>query len=89
MTYGGTAVELSRGRVRILLAILAMSAGRPVGIDRLVTLVWPEERPERVRPSLQTLVARTRGEVPGAAIVTTANGYLLDVDPDGVALGDQ
>ena len=85
VTRGEATLQVSRGRVRVLLALLAMSAGRPVSIDRMIALVWPEERPERVRASLQTLVARARSEVPGA-IVTTANGYLLDIDPDNVDL---
>lgn len=84
--WGGSPVGLSRGRVRVLVALLAMSAGRPVGVDRLAAVIWPEERPEQVRSSLQTVVARARREVPGDAIVTTANGYLLDVDPDRVDL---
>lgn len=67
------------------MALLALSAGHPVGVDRLVSMIWPEEGPERARPTLQTLVARARVEVPGA-IVTTANGYLLDVDPENVDL---
>jgi DNA-binding SARP family transcriptional activator len=85
VTRDGTTATLSRGRIRTLIALLAMSAGRPVGIDRLAALIWPEEQPERVRSSLQSMVARARVEVPDA-IVTTPNGYLLDIDPDHVDL---
>jgi DNA-binding SARP family transcriptional activator len=81
----GSAVRLPHGRTGVLLAVLAMSAGHPVGVDRLAGLIWPEEQPERVRASLQTLVARLRGLVPDA-IVTAAGGYLLDIDPDHVDL---
>ncbi|MBV9856380.1 MAG: tetratricopeptide repeat protein [Streptosporangiaceae bacterium] len=84
-TRGGVAVGLSRGRTAVLLAALAMSAGHPVSAARLAELVWPDEQPEWVRASLQTLVARLRGLLPGV-IVTLGDGYLLDIDPDQVDL---
>jgi DNA-binding SARP family transcriptional activator len=84
-TRDGAVVRMPRGRSGILLAALAMSAGRPVGVGRLADLIWPEEQPERVRPSIQTLVARVRGQVPDV-VVTAADGYLLDIDPDHVDL---
>jgi DNA-binding SARP family transcriptional activator/Tfp pilus assembly protein PilF len=82
---GGMPVRLPRGRTAVLLAVLAMSAGHPVGAGRLAGLIWPEGQPRQVRPSLHTLVARLRGAVPGT-IVTAADGYLLDIDPDDVDL---
>lgn len=81
----GVAVRLPRGRIGVLLAILAMSAGHPLSAGRLAELIWPDEQPERVRASLHTLVARLRGLLPGV-IVTVGDGYLLDIDPDGVDL---
>ena len=84
-TWDGAAISLPRGRVAVLLAVLAMSAGRPVSMRRLAELVWAEERPKRTRASLQTLVARLRGAMPGV-VVTAADGYLLDVDPNSVDL---
>ena len=62
-----------------------MSAGRPVGVSRLAELIWPEQLPKRVRPSVQTLVARVRAVVPDV-IVTAADGYQLNIDPDRVDL---
>jgi DNA-binding SARP family transcriptional activator len=82
---GGMPVRLPRGRTAVLLAVLAMSAGHPVGAGRLAGLIWPEGQPRQVRPSLHTLVARLRGALPGT-IVTAADGYLLDIDPDDVDL---
>ncbi len=67
----------------MLLAVLAMSAGRPVGADRLAELLWDDDRPEHLRPSLHTVVARLRRMVPGA-VVTVGDGYLLDISPDHV-----
>jgi DNA-binding SARP family transcriptional activator len=81
----GVVIRMPRGRSGVLLAVLAMSAGRPVGVGRLAELIWPEEQPEWVRPSVQSLVARVRGLVPDV-VVTAAGGYLLDVDPGHVDL---
>ncbi len=67
----------------MLLAVLAMSAGRPVGTDRLAELLWDDDRPEHPRASLHTVVARLRRIVPGA-VVTVGDGYLLDISPDHV-----
>jgi DNA-binding SARP family transcriptional activator len=69
----------------MLLAILAMSAGRPVSVARLAELIWSEEQPEQVRASLHNLVARLRGIMPGV-VVTIGDGYMLDVDPEYVDL---
>jgi DNA-binding SARP family transcriptional activator len=69
----------------VLLAVLAVSAGHPVGVTRLTELIWDDDQPEHARARLQTLVARVRGQVPGV-VVTAGEGYLLDVDPDAVDL---
>jgi DNA-binding SARP family transcriptional activator len=67
----------------VLLAVLAMSAGRPVSADRLAGLLWDDDWPEHLRASLHTVVARLRRMVPGA-VVTVGDGYLLDISPDHV-----
>ena len=85
VTRDGAEVKLPRGRACTLLAVLAMSAGRPVGAERLAELIWDDDQPEHARASLHSVVARLRGLVPGA-VVTAGDGYLLDVDPDQVDL---
>jgi DNA-binding SARP family transcriptional activator len=82
---GGAAITLPRGRAGVLLAVLAMSAGRPVGAGRLGGLIWDTEQPAHARASLHTVVARLRGLVPGV-VATAGDGYLLHVDPDDVDL---
>jgi DNA-binding SARP family transcriptional activator len=82
----GTSLTLPRGRTALLLAILAMSAGHPVSVDRLGDLIWPEQQPERIRGSLHSLVARLRGQLGADAIATAADGYALDIHPDQVDL---
>ena len=59
--------------------------GHSVGADRLSELIWPESQPSRVRASLQTLASRLRVVMP-AEIVTTGDGYMLDVAADQVDL---
>jgi DNA-binding SARP family transcriptional activator len=84
-TLDGAVVKMPRGRCGVLLAVLAMSVGHPVGVNRLAELIWPEEQPEHVRPSVQSLVARMRGLVP-ATVITAADGYMLETDPEHVDL---
>ncbi|MGH3165475.1 MAG: AfsR/SARP family transcriptional regulator, partial [Trebonia sp.] len=81
--HDGTPVRLPRSRARILLAVLAMSAGQPVSAARLADMVWGDDQPEHWRASLQTVAARLRGVLPGT-VVTASDGYLLDTDPDHV-----
>jgi DNA-binding SARP family transcriptional activator len=78
-------IRLPRGRAGVLLAVLAMSAGRPVGTGRLAGLIWDTDQPAHARASLHTVVARLRGLVPGA-VATAGDGYLLDIEPDHVDL---
>ncbi|HWG13532.1 MAG TPA: hypothetical protein VG268_09705 [Streptosporangiaceae bacterium] len=82
----GEAIAMPRGRPAVLLAALAMSPGHPVSGTRLAELIWDDdERPDRARVRLQTVVARLRRLLPGV-VVTTGDGYLLDVDPAQVDL---
>ncbi|KRB77190.1 transcriptional regulator [Nocardioides sp. Root190] len=70
-------------RPKALLAALA-DAGRTVGSDRLVDLVWGEDAPANPAKALQVLVSRVRSVVGATALVTSGNGYRLQVDPDQV-----
>jgi DNA-binding SARP family transcriptional activator len=77
-------VTLPRGRVRTLLAVLAVSAGKFVSTDELADRIWGAELPDRVRPSLQTLVNRLRHALGADQVETGPGGYALRVDPDQV-----
>ena len=71
MERDGAAIGLPRGRAGVLLAVLAMSAGRPVGTGRLTGLIWDSDQPAHARASLHTVVARLRGlGMPAAGQVT-------------------
>ncbi|WP_161958566.1 AfsR/SARP family transcriptional regulator [Ornithinimicrobium cavernae] len=78
-------LPLGGRRVRALLAVLALSAGRTLPVDVLAARVWDEdERPARPRPALQTLVARLRQVLGAGAVVTEPTGYRLHVPREQV-----
>src|SRR5689334_24231970 len=80
----GEPIELTTGRLRALLATLAVSAGRAVPLERLVTAIWADELPGDPRRSVQTYVARLRSLLGGDVCVRAAGGYVLQIDPDHV-----
>lgn len=78
-------VSLTAGRLRALLAVLALSAGRAVSVDHLATAVWADERPPgNVRRSVQTYLARLRSALGAGSIGSVPAGYVLHADPDDV-----
>ena len=80
----GRPVELPAGRLPALLAVLAMSAGQAVSVDRLGTAVWGEDLAVDARANIQTNVRRLR-RLLGAGLVTTrGGGYALEVEPEQV-----
>lgn len=78
--------ELARPsrRLRAVLAVLALDAGRTVSVEALADRVWGDDLPARVRGSLQTYVARLRRLLGPAAVSTEAGGYRLDLARDQV-----
>jgi DNA-binding SARP family transcriptional activator len=82
----GVQIALLPGRSEVLLTMLAVSAGRPVGLDTLAAGIWGDAQPEHVRGSLHTVATRLRKAIGKASVVATREGYLLDVDPDRVDL---
>jgi DNA-binding SARP family transcriptional activator len=88
----GAPVELPRGRSRALLALLALSAGRPVPVQRLVDELWGPSPPATVVTALHGLVSGLRRRLdPGwgegrepQLLITRSAGYLLDLPADHV-----
>ncbi|MEV6489281.1 BTAD domain-containing putative transcriptional regulator, partial [Actinoplanes sp. NPDC051633] len=78
-------VALGSARQRAVLVTLALHAGAPVPVGRLIDAVWPEDPPESVRNSLQSHVARLRSVLgdPGVIVLDPA-GYRLALPPDCV-----
>lgn len=74
-------MQVPRGLERALLAFLAINAGRPVAVDRLVEELWEGESPENAAKSVQIYVSRLRKSLGNERIETTAAGYVLRLDP--------
>lgn len=74
----GRQVELPN-RLRVALAVLAMSVGRPVPVDHLIAMLWDgDDAGRRPRRTVQTYIARLRRTLGAAAIVSHPAGYVLD-----------
>jgi DNA-binding SARP family transcriptional activator/CheY-like chemotaxis protein len=88
----GHRLELGGRMQRALLAALLVRCGRVVALDQLIDDLWPDDPPARAAATVQVFVSslrrvlepgRARGEA-ARVLVTTAPGYLIDVDPDAV-----
>jgi DNA-binding SARP family transcriptional activator/tetratricopeptide (TPR) repeat protein len=80
----GDPVDISAGRASALLAVLAMSAGRVVSIERLTDMVWGERPPANARRTVQTYVYRLRTALGSESIGTVGAGYVLNAHSDDV-----
>jgi predicted ATPase/DNA-binding SARP family transcriptional activator len=71
------------GRLRALLARLALDAGRPVTAGALVDAVWDTDLPADQTHSLQSLVSRLRRALGEAeAVAQVPGGYVLQAEVD-------
>ncbi|GHH32021.1 SARP family transcriptional regulator [Lentzea cavernae] len=80
---------LTGARQRSIVAVLALRAGTPVPVDRLVDVLWGEDPPRTAVRSLHSHVARVRQALadcglPGA-LLTKPGGYQLDASVDAEA----
>jgi DNA-binding SARP family transcriptional activator/tetratricopeptide (TPR) repeat protein len=74
---GLTASELGSRKARTLLAALALARGDPLGVDRLVEVVWGDEPPARPADQLGVLVSRLRRVLGAGSIPRLGDGYAL------------
>ncbi|WP_433240758.1 AfsR/SARP family transcriptional regulator [Streptosporangium sp. CA-135522] len=81
---GGEPMEIAGHRLRTLLGLLLLDAGRVVPVDRLVAGVWEDRPPNAVGNALQALISRLRGALADrrGLVEAGAAGYRLAVDPD-------
>jgi DNA-binding SARP family transcriptional activator len=84
VSVDGRPVPLTAGRLRALLAVLAMSAGRSVPMERLAEVVWCDRPPHNSRRSLQTYAGRLRIALGARWIETRGAGLVLHAHPDRV-----
>ncbi|GAB2864743.1 BTAD domain-containing putative transcriptional regulator [Actinoallomurus bryophytorum] len=76
----GRVVEVGGARLRALLILLALDAGRVVGAERLVDGVWGDEPPSGAPNALQSLISRLRRTLPDLVIESHPSGYRLVLD---------
>ncbi|MGW3191214.1 BTAD domain-containing putative transcriptional regulator [Streptomyces ardesiacus] len=82
----GTAVPLGGARLRALLTVLALRAGRAVPAGLLVEEVWDGAPPADATGALQALVGRLRRALGAEAVASAEGGYRLDAVQDDVDL---
>lgn len=80
----GQPVAVPPGRLQVLVAMLALAAGRPVSVDRLGLALWDESPPQNMRRTLHTYLTRLRQLLGADAIQTSAAGYALLVTDEQV-----
>ncbi|MET8980447.1 BTAD domain-containing putative transcriptional regulator [Streptomyces sp. NPDC004539] len=80
----GTALAVGGARLRALLTVLVLRAGRTVSVGSLVDEVWAGEPPADAQGALQALVGRLRRTLGAEAIASVDGGYRLAVGSDDV-----
>jgi TolB-like protein/DNA-binding SARP family transcriptional activator/tetratricopeptide (TPR) repeat protein len=84
---GGASVEragsplpgrAARGHRLALLAVLALSGGRPLSRDKLLALLWPELDTDRARRSLSDTIYLLRGAFGDEVVTTSGDDLRLD-----------
>jgi len=88
---GGGVVEIGPPQQRLLVAALAVDAGRLVSAESLIDRIW-DDAPSGARRTLHVLVSKLRrlleqasGREPGAVtVVRGSGGYVLQLDPERV-----
>ncbi|PZG20939.1 BTAD domain-containing putative transcriptional regulator [Nonomuraea aridisoli] len=78
-------IDIPGARLRMLLARLALEAGRPVSADSLIDDIWGEEPPTRVVNALHGLISRLRRTLGGPeSVELVAGGYRLPLRHEDV-----
>ncbi|CAM5606396.1 BTAD domain-containing putative transcriptional regulator [Streptomyces sp. KS_5] len=82
----GRPVPVGGARLRALLTVLALRAGRTVPVGLLVDEVWGDEPPADATGALQALIGRLRRALGADAILSAEGGYRLAAVPDDIDL---
>jgi len=73
----GAVVTLPGGKPRLVLAVLALDAGRVVSVERLVDRLWGERPPATAGKIVLGYVSRLRKLLPAGILETREPGYVL------------
>jgi predicted ATPase/DNA-binding SARP family transcriptional activator len=76
--------EITRPRLRSLLALLADDLRTGCSTARLVAALWPDTQPENPAKALQVLVSHARAQVGSDVVASTPVGYRLSLREDQV-----
>ncbi|MFZ4208692.1 BTAD domain-containing putative transcriptional regulator [Streptomyces griseoincarnatus] len=82
----GTVVPVGGARLRALLTVLALRAGRTVPVGLLVEEVWDGDPPADATGAVQALVGRLRRALGADAVASDEGGYRLTAATDEVDL---
>ncbi|MDF3297248.1 BTAD domain-containing putative transcriptional regulator [Streptomyces tropicalis] len=82
----GAPVPVGGARLRALLSVLALRAGRTVPVGLLVDEVWGDDPPADAAGALQALVGRLRRALGADTVASADGGYRLTAAPDDVDL---
>ncbi|HEX6659220.1 MAG TPA: BTAD domain-containing putative transcriptional regulator, partial [Ilumatobacter sp.] len=89
---GGEPLDLGGPKQRAVLAVLVLSVGRVVSVDRIVDELWGDEPPARALGTLQAYVFNLRRvlepgrapRAPASVLASQPPGYVLQVAGDAV-----
>lgn len=81
----GRPISIGGPRQSCVLGALLVHLGREVTFDQLTGYLWSDHPPRTARSVIQVQISHLRRVVTNS-IVTTANGYTLEVDPSSVDL---
>ncbi|MEU5261355.1 BTAD domain-containing putative transcriptional regulator [Amycolatopsis sp. NPDC021455] len=86
-----TPVPTGRRQLRLMLAVLAVAAPRPVPVAKLIDRVWGDHPPAQAHQAVWTRIAGLRKVLAGAGapeppVSWQPGGYVLHVDPGQVDL---
>ena len=88
VTAGGGEVAIPGERLRALVVLLALDAGRVVSVDHLLDALYGEDLPQRAGNALQQAVSKVRKRLADAGepdlLVTRPPGYVLEIEPEQV-----
>ena len=77
---GPVSVALAAPKERAVLEMLALRAGRPVPPELLSSGLWGESEPASAHKAVQVYVSHLRRALPPDSVLTTAAGYVLQLD---------
>ncbi len=87
VVQGGVGIPIRGAKQRALLALLALSRGRPVSADRLIDELWGDGQTAKPANALQAQIVQLRRTLGASAIVTSESGYALDVSAGDLDAG--